>query len=335
MTWEATVKTLVKDGLMPFFFLVVGLELKHEMFDKKEAQGKARIVLPLVAAFGGMIVPALLYILMTFPHPELQKGWAIPAATDIAFALCVLTLAGKNAVPPAVKVFLLAIAIYDDLAAILVVALFYSQGLSLLPMLGAALIVGLLILCNLGGVGRPSVYVFLGILLAVMLSFGGIHSTVAGVITGFAIPLRGHTTFCPHPLKEALHGFHSWVTFGILPLFAFVSAGVSFSGLPSEAFLAPLPIAVALALCMGKPIGIVGTVWAAHRWLKLPLPEQARWRDILGISCLAGIGFTMSLFIGGLAFSEPLLQEKAKIGTMAGSVLATVFGLTVLKCRKP
>lgn len=279
--YQATTAPLthaVNNVLMVFFFFLVGMELKKEMLTGVLSD-KKQIMLPLVAAIGGMVAPALLFMLINKDVPEHWNGWAIASATDIAFAVCVLTLVAKSA-PPALKIFLLAIAIFDDLGAILIIALFY------------------------GGEGAAH------------------YTTLAGVVMGFVIPARY--------LDRTIHLLHPWVAFLVLPIFAFVTAGVDIRGIPVSAFLSHLPLGVALGLFLGKQIGIFGATWMLVRAGFARLPEGTSWRQVYGVSIIAGIGFTMSLFIGQLAFSDALLQEQVKIGVIVGSLLATGWGWLVL-----
>lgn len=323
----------VQDILMALFFLTVGLELKREWMDGV-LQDRAQALLPFLAAVGGMVVPAAMYLMLNAPLPAHGHGWAIPTATDIAFALAVLMLASRR-VPFGLKIFLLAIAIFDDLGAILVIALFYSEGVTLAPLAGAGALVALLWLLNRAAVQAITPYILLGMALWVCLHAAGIHSTIAGVLVGMAIPLRDPDHANRSPLNHCLHALHPWVNFAILPLFAFVSAGVDVRGLPLSAFTDALPLGIALALLIGKPLGILGASWLAINLGVARLPEGARWNQLFAVSVLAGIGFTMSLFIGGLAFDDPALHLQAKLGVLMGSLSAALIGgiLARLACR--
>ncbi|MFN7225891.1 MAG: Na+/H+ antiporter NhaA [Holosporales bacterium] len=320
----APVRPFVKDVLMVLFFFQVGLELNRET---KEGflRYRHQIIMPLMAAVGGMVVPALVFLQITKGMPELASGWAIPAATDIAFALCILGLVGKG-VPPAAKVFLLALAIFDDLGAILVVALFYSKGVVLASLLVGAGIIGLLALLNARGVKAISPYIILGIALWFCLHHGGVHTTVAGVVVGLLVPMRVDSF---SPAENTLGILHPWVSYFILPVFAFVSAGVDVRGLGLDDLTHPLPLGIALALFFGKQVGIMGTAWVLVRCGLAALPEATRWRHLYGISILAGIGFTMSLFIGDLAFAGSW-RESIVFGVLAGSLLSSIWGFVVL-----
>ena len=318
-------KIWVKDILMVLFFLVIGLELKHEMREGFLRE-KAQIILPLLAAAGGMALPAVAFLMLTHPHPELHAGWAIPSATDIAFALCVLMLIGKGRIPPAVKVFLLAIAIFDDLGAILIIALFYSGELALQPLALAGVGVAVLAWLNIKGVSTLAPYMFIGVFLWFCLYHSGIHTTVAGVIVGMAIPMRCGEDGRRSPLNKAMHLLHPWVSFIVLPIFAFTSAGVSFKGMSFESLLEPLPFGIALGLFFGKQLGIFGMTWIAIKLKLAKLPQGADWLYVYGVAIIAGIGFTMSLFIGMLAFEDTHLQEMVKLGVISGSLLSAVWG---------
>lgn len=320
----------VKDVLMVLFFFAVGMELKIEMREGVLA-AKGQKILPLFAAIGGIAVPALIYGVVTRAHADLQVGWAIPTATDIAFALCVLRLAGP-AIPPPAKTFLLAIAIYDDLAAILIIALFYSSGMALVSLAMVAVL-----LCALAALNRFHccsiiVYAALAIALWFALHHAHIHPTVAGVATGIAIPLRrGDGTPLLAPL---LHRIHPFIAFFVLPLFAFVSAGVSFAGLQLEDLLATLPLGIMLALVIGKPLGILlGSGMCTGLGLAR-LPAGVPWRMVVGIGLLAGIGFTMSFFIGDLAFSAGESHTGVTLGILAGSLISAGLGLLYLRLAR-
>lgn len=330
---DFTLKTFTKDVLMCIFFMVVGMELKREMVEGHLSK-KGQKILPLIAALGGILTPALFFFIFNIKHPENHAGWAIPSATDIAFALCVLTLIGKS-VPPSAKIFLLAIAIYDDLAAIIIIALFYSSGVSLVPLLCSLFFIFALFLLNKNNVSKISFYLLIGCCLWVCFYLSGVHTTVAGVILGALIPLKIDSKNIS-PLKNLIKTLHTFVAFFILPLFAFVSAGVSFENITFAALFAPLTLGIAIALFFGKQIGILAATYLAVKAEIASKPEGTDWRDIYGVAVVAGIGFTMSLFIGLLAFKEPLLQDEVKIGVIAGSLLSTIWGFIVFKffCRK-
>jgi NhaA family Na+:H+ antiporter len=325
----ATLTSFTKDVLMAIFFFAVGMELKCEMREGALSQPGQKL-LPLIAAAGGIILPAALYLAITAGHPETRAGWAIPTATDIAFALCVLRLAGP-ALPQPAKIFLLAIAIYDDLAAILIVALFYSSGISLVALSLVALLVAVMAYLNHREVSRILPYLLLGVALWFAVREAGIHPTVAGVISGVMIPMRARTS--APLLAPLLHHLHPYVAFGILPLFAFTSAGVDMRGLALNDLFAALPMGIVLALFFGKQIGIFGATYACVKLGLAPLPKGVNWRMVYGVSIIAGIGFTMSLFIGKLAFPNGALGDAVKLGVIAGSLLSSLWGLLYLRLR--
>ena len=323
-------KDWVKDILMVFFFLIVGIELKREMREGFLSK-RDQIILPLLAAVAGMAVPALIFMGFNHTHPMNMAGWAIPLATDIAFALCVLTLVGRG-IPPAAKIFLLTIAIFDDLGAILIIAAFYNTSLALLPLGMAVAGFGLLAFLNWRNVTAITPYVLTGVYLWFCLYHCGIHTTIAGVAVGMAIPMRDKERPNHSPLNSCMHFLHPWVSFIVLPLFAFTSAGVSFEGMKFADVLEPLPLGIALGLFFGKQIGIFCITWLLVKTRLVSKPEGTSWAHLYGVSIIAGIGFTMSLFIGLLAFSDIHLQEMVKVGVIGGSLLSTVWGLIVLRC---
>jgi NhaA family Na+:H+ antiporter len=316
----------INDGLMAVFFFLVGLEIKREVLEGNLSD-REQIVLPTVAAVGGMVMPALIYSLININNPELLRGWAIPAATDIAFALGALAIAGSR-VPTTLKVFLLTLATLDDLGAIIVIALFYTSNLSLLSLAGAGGGIIALVLLNRFNVTRIAPYLFVGVVVWVFVLKSGIHATLAGVAVALTIPLnRRDGSSLIHDLEE---GLHPYVKFFILPLFAFANAGVSFAGLSLSAVLEPLALGIAAGLVLGKPLGIVGAVVLAVGMGLAQLPAGTTWRHIVGASCLAGIGFTMSLFIGVLAFDADWHVSQVRIGVIVGSLVSTMLGLALL-----
>jgi NhaA family Na+:H+ antiporter len=322
-------KEWVKDVLMVFFFLVVAMELKAETregFLSKPGQ----VRLPLLAALGGVIMPAVIFMAFNHNTPEYAAGWAIPTATDIAFALAIVVLAGKH-VPASAKIFLLAIAIFDDLMAILIIAFFYSGGLEITPLLFALLGVGVLFALNRSGIGRLAPYFLVLVYLWFCMHASGIHTTIAGVIVGLAIPLHLKKESGHSPLRYCMHMLHGWVTFLILPLFAFTASGIKFGGMSPELLLSPLPLGIALGLFFGKQIGIFGTTWLLVKLRIATLPEGMNWLHLYGVSIVAGIGFTMSLFIGLLAFNDDTIEQMVKTGVIAGSLLASIIGFCVLR----
>jgi len=320
----------INDGLMAVFFLLVGLEVKRE-FLEGELSSWDQVILPAVAGLGGFVVPAAIYVATNWTSPETMEGWAIPAATDIAFALGVLTLLGSR-VPLSLKVFLTTIAIFDDLAAILVIAVFYTQDLSVTALTwGLAGIVGLVIL-NLAGVTRISAYMLVGVFVWTCVLKSGVHATLAGIAVAMAIPLKSASD--QHsPLTHLEHTLHPWVAYAILPIFAFANAGVSFGGISTEVLFGPVSIGIALGLFIGKQIGVFGPVWLMVKLGWARLPDGANWASVYGVALLAGIGFTMSLFIGSLAFERGQFDYLAatRVGVLAGSVVSAVAGYLLLK----
>ncbi|AWB09117.1 Na+/H+ antiporter NhaA (plasmid) [Azospirillum humicireducens] len=323
----------VNDGLMAIFFLLVGLEIKREMLDGQLSSWSRRI-LPGVAAAGGMMVPALIYVAFNSGDPEAIRGWAIPAATDIAFALGVLSLLGPR-VPTSLKVFLTALAIIDDLGAVIIIALFYTADLSMPALGAAALILAALIALNRFGVQTLWPYLILGLGLwgAVLLS--GVHATLAGVTLALTIPLRpapGKPDDMHSPLHRLEHGIHGWVAYLIVPVFGFANAGVSFAGMDSSILTGSLPLGIAMGLFVGKMVGVFGTAWLTVRLGFADMPAGANTAQLFGVSLLCGIGFTMSLFIGALAFpASPELGDAVKVGVFAGSLLSATTGALLLR----
>lgn len=322
-------KDWVKDILMVFFFLIIGLELKREMCEGFLSK-RDQILLPLFAAAGGMAAPALIFFGLNHGNPDTIHGWAIPSATDIAFALAILTLLGKG-IPPAIKIFLLAVAIFDDLGAILVIAAFYNTGLAIMPLLLAAAGIAVLALLNRAHVVVITPYILVGIFLWFCFYYSGIHTTLAGVIVGLMVPMRDPADPKDSPLNRYMHFLHPWVSFLVLPIFAFTSAGVDLKGLSLSSFLEPLPLGIALGLFVGKQIGIFGTSWLLIKTKLVGMPDATKWRQLYAVSVIAGIGFTMSLFIGMLAFDDAHLQEMVKVGVIGGSLMCILWGGIVLK----
>ncbi len=323
----------INDALMALFFLLVGLEIKREMIDGQLASWSRRI-LPGIAAAGGMVVPAIIYVALNIHDPQTIHGWAIPTATDIAFALGVISLLG-NRVPASLKIFLAALAIIDDLGAVIIIALFYTSGISWLDLAGAAVVLGLLFALNRAGVLRLWPYLLLGVVLWVFVYRSGVHATLAGVALALAIPLRmrdGRPDDLERsPLHRLEHMLGRIVPFIVLPIFGFANAGVSFAGVSVEALMDPLTTGVALGLVVGKLVGVFGSAAIAIKLGFADLPVHASWTQLLGTAMLCGIGFTMSLFIGLLAFAgETALQEQVTIGILLGSGLAAVAGSVVL-----
>lgn len=319
----------INDGLMAVFFFLVGLEVKREII-QGELSSFDKAGLPAMAALGGMAVPALVFVAINQGAPANLDGWAIPAATDIAFALGVLALLGKR-VPAALKILLLAVAIIDDIGAIAIIALFYTEDVSALALGLSALGVVALIALNRAGVTRIAPYVMVGIFLWACVLKSGVHATLAGVIAAWAVPLR-HTRG-ESPLLQLEHSLHPWIAFGVLPLFAFANAGVSFDGMRVADLFAPLPSGIALGLVVGKQVGVFGFMLLAVRLGLARLPAGVSWLELWGLACLTGIGFTMSLFIGSLAFDADTQMDQVKIGVLAGSLVAGLLGYIILRLR--
>lgn len=318
----------INDGLMAVFFFLVGLEIKREL-TIGALSNKASAILPVVAAVGGMIVPAIIYAAINKSNPETMAGWAIPCATDIAFALGVMSLLGDR-VPLSAKILLTAIAIIDDLGAILIIALFYSDGLHYYALLGAIIPIVGLVLLNRMNVGRRLPYILLGIILWALVLKSGVHATMAGVLTALLIPVT-----VPNekrsPAARLEHDLHPWVVFLILPLFGFANAGVPFTGMGLQSFMEPVTLGIILGLFIGKQLGVFGAMGLAIKSGLCPKPEGADWRQLYGVSLLCGIGFTMSLFIGGLAFTAEEMQASVRLGVLAGSLISAVAAYILIR----
>ena len=329
--WLVLSKSLlhwVNDLWMGVFFFLVGLEIKRELLEGELASVR-QALLPVGAALGGMVVPAMIYAAINYGDSIALRGWAIPAATDIAFALGILVLLGSR-VPASLKVFLTAVAIIDDLGAILIIALFYTDKLSLSALLGAAAAVLVLIALNRAKVVALFPYALVGLVVWVLVNKSGIHATLAGVATALAIPMsdgRGGS-----PLRRAEHALHPWVAFAILPIFAFANAGVSLQGVKPSTLLEAVPLGIAAALLFGKTAGVSGATWLLIRFGGARLPVGAGWLQFLGVCVLCGVGFTMSLFIGALAFlgQGADYETKVKLGVLCGSLLSGVVGTLIL-----
>lgn len=322
----------INDGLMAIFFLYVGCETKRELIDGELSTWPRRL-LPGAAALGGMAVPALVYLLFNAGEPANVRGWAIPTATDIAFALGVLALLGRR-VPASLKLLLTAIAIIDDLGAIAIIAIVYTEGLDLGALAAAGAGLALLIVCNRLKVQSLAPYLIVGAGIWAAVLQSGIHATLAGVAVAFCIPLartRGTPEDRETPLIRLEHALSPLVAFAIVPIFGFANAGVDVRGLGLAALAAPLPLGIIAGLLLGKPLGVFGAMAAMCRFGGVDMPAGADWRQIFGLACLAGIGFTMSLFISGLAFGEGTpLNDAAKLGILAGSLLSAAAGAVVL-----
>lgn len=319
----------INDALMAIFFLQIGLEVKREML-QGSLSSRQQAAFPVIAAVGGMVVPALIYLAFNFHDPVARQGWAIPAATDIAFALGVLALLGSR-IPTTLKIFLMALAIVDDLGAIIIIALFYTSDLSLLSLSVAAAAIAALAILNLCNVRRTGIYILVGVILWTAVLKSGVHATLAGVIVGFFIPRAEHAGTSPAAHLE--HALHPWVTFLILPLFAFANAGVSLQGVSLETLTSLLPLGIIAGLMIGKPLGITLFCWLSLRTGLATLPRDTSLRQIIALSVLCGIGFTMSIFVSALAFNDvnPGLIILAKLGILTGSLLAAVTGYLLLR----
>ncbi len=325
----------INDGLMAVFFFLIGLELKRELAEGELADRSA-IVLPAIGAVGGMVVPALLYIYFNSGDLVAMKGWAIPAATDIAFSLGILGLLGSR-VPIALKIFLVSLAIFDDIGAIVIIALFYTSDLSVTALLIAASCIAVLYILNRKHVVSLAPYIFVGLIMWTAVLKSGVHATLAGVVMALFIPIKPREGSSYSPLKEMEHDLHGVVAFAILPIFAFANAGVEMVGVSFDSFLHPVPVGIALGLFLGKQIGIFGLCWIAIKAGMVKLPSGLDLKALYGVSLLCGVGFTMSLFIGSLAFESSgvnLLFDE-RLGIIAGSLLSGVAGYLYLRLVLP
>ncbi|MGB3797951.1 MAG: Na+/H+ antiporter NhaA [Alteraurantiacibacter sp.] len=321
----------INDGLMAIFFFLVGLEVKREaLVGQLNSWNKAS--LPLMAAIGGMALPAAIYIAFNLGSPENLGGWAIPAATDIAFALGILTLLGPR-VPVALKALLLAVAVIDDIGAITIIALFYTAKTDVTMLLGAGATLLVLAAFGRAKVASSIPYVLLGIVLWVFVLKSGVHATLAGVAAAMCVPIAGRSGEAP--LERMEHALHPYVAFLVIPIFGFANAGVSLSGVGLDTLFAPLPLGIAAGLLIGKQLGIIGFAWAAVKTGMASLPDGVTWRQIHALSLLAAIGFTMSLFIGNLAFADPAQVDAVKIGVLSGSLVAAIGGYLLLRATLP
>jgi len=320
----------INDGLMAIFFFLVGLELKRELIDG-ELSDKRNIILPGVGAVGGMLVPALIYAYFNYHDPVAIQGWAIPAATDIAFALGILALLGSR-VPVSIKIFLTSLAIFDDIGAIIIIALFYTSKISFTALVVVALCIPVLAYMNYRNVVSKSSYLFIGVIMWIATLKSGVHATLAGVVLAMFIPMRSNEQPDYSPLKSLEHDLHSMVAFFVLPIFAFANAGISFEGVSADQLTHGVPLGIALGLFAGKQIGIFGLCWLFIKMNLAKLPKGMNWLALYGTAALCGIGFTMSLFIGSLAFEETgvnLLFDE-RLGIIIGSLLSGLVGFVVL-----
>lgn len=318
----------INDGLMAIFFFLVGLEIKREVL-AGELSSFDKAILPIMAAIGGMAVPGIIFAIINWGTPENLNGWAIPTATDIAFALGILALIGSRA-PISLKIFLLAIAIIDDLGAIVIIAIFYTSELSLSALSFSVIGFAAAVALNRMGVQRTAPYLLVGIVMWVFVLKSGVHATLAGVLIAFTIPLKTKNE------DEALlykmeHGLHPWVAFLILPVFAFANAGVNFTGIGIDDLLQPLTLGIAVGLFLGKQIGVFLATWIGVKSGIARLPENVSWKHVYGVACLTGVGFTMSLFIGSLAFATADVMNAVRLGVVLGSVLSGIIGYLLLK----
>lgn len=330
-----SVELWVNDVFMAVFFLVVGLEVKREMI-AGELDTQAKRVLPGIGAFFGLALPALIYTALNWGYADFRAGWAIPAATDIAFAMGIVAILGSR-VPVAMKVFLTTLAVMDDLMAIVIIALFYTASIQIAYLAGAAIILIVLIGLNKKNVLQPVPYIVLGIGLWYCVFHSGLHATLAGVLLAMTIPYKGVDKHGRrfHPVLRWEHALSRWVTFLIVPVFGFANAGVSVAGFSLDQLFHPVVLGVAAGLFLGKQIGVFGTLYVLVKARIVPMPEQTTWTHVYGVALCCGIGFTMSLFINLLAFAPGLAQEVAKIGVFIGSILSGVAGYTVLRLAKP
>jgi len=313
----------INDGLMALFFLYVGLEIKREVVEG-ELSSKEQITLPLLAAIGGIVFPALIFLYINKENEIYQQGWAISSATDIAFALGLMMLF-KNKIHESLKITLVAIAIIDDLAAILIIAFFYTDNLSLLSLALAGTCILALFLLRLFQIKKTTIYILIGIVLWVCVLKSGVHATLAGVVVAFFIPLKDEK-INKSPLRELEHELHSWVTYGILPIFAFANAGITFDGLTFSSLFNTLTLGIVLGLVLGKSLGVL-LMTAIGSVLRIcTLPDQVSISQFIGMSFFTGIGFTMSLFIGTLAFDDVLLQTQIRLGVIVGSLITGIIG---------
>ena len=321
----------VNDGLMAIFFFVIGLELKREILEG-ELSSFDRMVLPAIAAVGGMAAPALVYILININNPENMSGWAIPTATDIAFSLAVLLIIGKS-VPLSLKVFLLSLAIIDDLGAVLIIAFFYTAEISSIYLLYSLIVFGLLVVVNLSGNQKMYIYMILGIFLWYFVLKSGVHATIAGVLLATTIPNNVENNVDHSMLKHLEHKLHNFVGILVLPVFAFFNSDINFSDVTMSSVYSPLSMGVILGLLLGKPIGITLFTYVGMKTNLFSLPENVTLKDVFGLSLLCGIGFTMSLFINGLAFNETYLIDSSKLGIFIGSIVSAIAGYLILKSK--
>ena len=328
----------INDGLMAIFFFMIGMEVKREILIGQFSDIK-QTILPIIAGIGGIAVPAIFYYLLTIDNPEAIQGWAIPTATDIAFALGILALVGPG-VPVALKLFLMTLAIIDDIGALAIIAFFFTSKLSVTAIIVSGISVAALIIMSMRGVTRLAPYIVVGLILWASVLKSGVHATLAGVILGFCIPMgpREPGRETESPLQMLIHEVHPWAAFFILPLFAFANAGISLAGMKLADLFTGVPLAIMVGLLVGKQVGVFGFSWLAIKMKLCELPEGISWQQLYGAAILCGVGFTMSLFIGSLAFEEGGVlgtTRPDRLGIIAGSLLAGIAGFVVLKIATP
>ena len=323
----------INDGLMAIFFFLIGLEIKREVLEGELSSFK-QASLPIVAALGGLAVPALIYTALNAGDTYAMRGWGVPIATDIAFALGILSLVGSKA-PSQLKILLLSLAIIDDIAAVLIIALFYTENLSpdMLIWGGSGFLAA--ILCNLLGIKRITPYVLIGIFMWACVLKSGVHATIAGVLIALCVPLKGDEKNQRSPLNNLEHTLHPWVAYFIMPIFAFANAGIALRGLKISDITEPLPLGILLGLFAGKQIGVFGAIFLAVKLKFCQLPAGVGWQQIYGLACLCGIGFTMSLFIGTLAFEDPVINAQMRLSILCASGISALLGYAVLRWAKP
>ncbi|GAA3932307.1 Na+/H+ antiporter NhaA [Litoribacillus peritrichatus] len=337
-TFEITKPLLlwINDGLMAIFFFLIGLELKRELIEGELSDPK-QVIMPAAAAVGGMAIPSLVYVFFNYDDPRALTGWAIPAATDIAFALGILAMLGSR-VPVALKVFLVSLAIIDDIGAIVIIALFYTSDLSVQSLVISAVSLAILFVLNKKGVTNITPFILVGIVLWVSVLKSGVHATLAGVLMAFFIPLRAEDEDGASPAKRLEHDLHPTVAFLIIPLFAFANAGVDLRGISLDRLLHPVPLGIAMGLFVGKQVGVFTFAWVVIKAGFAKLPKGVTWAQLYGVSILCGVGFTMSLFIGALAFEQGGGNQNLfndRLGILLGSLLSSVVGFLVLHKTLP
>ncbi len=324
----------INDGLMAIFFLLIGLEIKREVLEG-QLSSRDQISLPALAAMGGLIVPALIYIYINWGDEKALEGWAVSSATDIAFALSILMILGSR-IPQSLKVCLMAIAILDDLAAIIIIALFYTDNLSLFSLGISSIAFLILFILNIMNVQKIAPYMVVGLFLWACILKSGVHATLAGVALAMFIPLKDSKNENEDPpLHQLENGLHSWIAYGILPLFAFANAGVSLKGVTLDLFLEPITLGIAVGLFLGKQVGVMGFTYLGQHLNICVLPKDVNWTQYYGMALVTGVGFTMSLFIGTLAFDDPGTQTAVRLGVLSGSLVSGVLGYIVLRLSSP